>query len=88
MAKSWRDSARPIIAKALADTQGQPEAEIKKALFDAYPFGQRAMHPYKIWLNEIKRQRSPVMGKTRKQTPVDERQLQMFKEGNDGTGNA
>jgi hypothetical protein len=54
---SWRDRARPIIAQVLRDTAGKSEAEIKKALFDAYPFGPREYHPYKIWLSEIKVQR-------------------------------
>lgn len=80
MAKSWRDSARPIIAKALADTAGQDEKAIKQALFDAYPFGERSMHPYKVWLSEIKRQRRPFMGKTQSQPPHDDNQLQMFEE--------
>lgn len=57
MSKSWRDHAAPIVAQVLAQTAGQDEKAIKKALFDAYPFGQREMHPYKIWLDEIKRQR-------------------------------
>lgn len=54
---SWRDSARPIVAQVLRDTAGKTEAEIKKALFDAYPFGMRKYTPYKIWLDEIRRQR-------------------------------
>jgi len=55
--KTWRDLARPIIAKVLADNKGKTEKEIRKALRDSYPWGQRAMHPYKIWCDEIKRQR-------------------------------
>ena len=54
---SWRDIARPIIAKVLADTKQQDEKAIKAALFAAYPFGPREYHPYKIWLSEIKAQR-------------------------------
>jgi hypothetical protein len=54
---SWRDSARPIIARVLSETAGKPEAEIRKALFDAYPYGPRKYHPYKIWLHEIAVQR-------------------------------
>lgn len=54
---TWRDSCRPIIQKCLKENEGKTEKEIRKALLDAYPFGQRAMHPYKIWLDEIKRQR-------------------------------
>ena len=52
--KSWRDIARPLIANTLKDNEGKTEKEIRKALKDAYPFGERAMHPYKIWLDEIK----------------------------------
>lgn len=54
---TWREAARPIIAKVLADTKGQDEKAIKAALFAAYPFGPREHHPYKIWLSEIKMQR-------------------------------
>ena len=54
---SWRDSARPIISKVLHETQGMAPREIDAAIFDAYPFGQRRYHPYKIWLDEVKRQR-------------------------------
>jgi hypothetical protein len=57
MSKSWRDYARPIIYQVLTETAGKPEKEIKAALRDAYPFGERAMHPYKVWCDEIKRQR-------------------------------
>ena len=54
---TWRDRARPLIAQVLRETAGKAEAEIKKALFDAYPFGPRQYHPYAVWLDEIKRQR-------------------------------
>jgi hypothetical protein len=47
----------PIIEKVLAETSGKDEKEIVKALRDAYPFGPRKHHPYKIWLDEVKRQR-------------------------------
>jgi hypothetical protein len=52
--ESWRDIARPIIAQVLADNKGKTEQEIRKALKEAYPFGMRKMHPYKIWCDEIK----------------------------------
>jgi hypothetical protein len=57
MSKSWREVAAPIIEKVLADTAGKSEGEIKLALYDAYPFGERQYHPYKIWLDEIRQQR-------------------------------
>ena len=53
----WRDRARPIITRVLLQYAGRPEPEIQQALREAYPFGIRAHHPYKIWLSEIKEQR-------------------------------
>jgi len=54
---TWRDEVRPIIAKVLQETDGQDEKTIRKALREAYPYGLRENHPYKIWLSEIARQR-------------------------------
>jgi hypothetical protein len=54
---SWRRQAAPIIEKVLRETEGQDEKVIRGALRAAYPFGERQYHPYKIWLDEIKRQR-------------------------------
>jgi hypothetical protein len=61
---SWRDAARPLIAETLAATRGAPEKEIRKALRDAYPWGPREHHPYKIWCDEVRRQRGlkPALG--------------------------
>ena len=46
-----------IIYRVLQHTKGLSEKEIKKALRDAYPFGERKYWPYKVWLDEIRRQR-------------------------------
>ncbi len=54
---SWRDQARPIIAHVLRDTAGLPEPDIRTALREAYPWGPRSHHPYKIWCDETARQR-------------------------------
>ena len=54
---TWREHCGPIIAKILADNKGKTEKEIKKALQNAYPYGERAMHPYKVWCDEVKTQR-------------------------------
>jgi hypothetical protein len=53
----WRAVARPLIAAALERTKGQDEKVIRAELHAAYPFGERANHPYKIWRDEIRRQR-------------------------------
>lgn len=57
MSKTWRDMARPLIVQVLKESEGKSEKEIRKALKDAYPWGERRYHPYKIWLDEIKVQR-------------------------------
>ena len=53
---SWRNTARPIIEKVLQEYPIEGK-EQKQALYDAYPFGQRAYHPYKVWQDEIQKQK-------------------------------
>ena len=77
MSKSWRDIARPIIADVLQNTNGMDEHTIKKALYDAYPFGERQYHPYKIWLDEIKVQRKMRRFKG-KNTIIPKEQTKLF----------
>lgn len=75
---AWRDYAAPIIAKVLKENRGKSEKEIRKALKEAYPFGERKYHPYKIWLDEIKVQ----TGKRKfghKPTIQPENQINLFK---------
>lgn len=54
----WRSKARPIIREIIARCGGDVERR-KKELFEAYPFGPRKYHPYKIWLDEVRRQTAP-----------------------------
>ena len=81
---TWRERCAPIIAKVLADTKGLTEKEIKKALRDAYPYGERAMHPYKIWCDEIQKQRGFKKRKKKGgkgkfvQVEADPKQLSIF----------
>lgn len=67
----WRKVASPIIARVLAETCGQAEREIRAALRDAYPFGERRYHPYKIWLDEIAKQRGGKKKVATKQSLLD-----------------
>jgi hypothetical protein len=82
MSSSWRDIARPIIERVLRETQGQDAKAILAALQEAYPFGVKANHPYRIWLSEIQRQRSGTgdkrFGRKRKTEPVAVGQLGLF----------
>jgi hypothetical protein len=77
MKGSWRDIARPIIAEVLKDTSGENEKVIRKALKDAYPFGIRKYHPYKIWCDEIKVQtKKRKFGQKKKS--IDKNQLTLL----------
>ena len=68
---TWREKAAPIIAAGLAKYP-EDNRERKKALRDAYPFGVREYHPYKIWLDEIRRQTG------RKKTEKHTGQISLF----------
>jgi len=54
--RTWRDTAAPIIRAVLERTKGETPAQVRKALREAYPFGEREMWPYKVWCDEIRRQ--------------------------------
>ena len=54
---SWRTSAARVISKVIEDNPNVvDEKELRKLISAEYPFGERAMHPYKIWLSEVKYQ--------------------------------
>lgn len=52
----WRDVARRVIDEALRDARilGLEGKELEKFVANRYPFGERAMHPYRIWLSEFR----------------------------------
>jgi hypothetical protein len=50
--KSWRQRAVEVLL-ALKIEKGDPD--VKRKLFDAYPFGMRKCTPYKVWLEECHR---------------------------------
>lgn len=51
---TWRDKVRPLIARVIKANEGKSLSEIRKALREAYPFGERRYWPYKIWCDEIR----------------------------------
>jgi len=51
----WRDKATPIIA-AIISAHPADTPERRRLIRDAYPFGPRQYHPYKIWCDEVARQ--------------------------------
>jgi hypothetical protein len=52
----WRNHAAPIIARVIAAHPDADERALRKLISAEYPFGQRAYHPYKIWLDELGKQ--------------------------------
>lgn len=56
MTGSWRQTAAPIIAKVIRKHGTEDMEALRAALRDAYPFGERAYLPYKIWCDEVRAQ--------------------------------
>jgi hypothetical protein len=57
---TWRDRFRPMIAEVLAAHAGAGEKTLRRALREAWPYTMTrggAAWPYKVWLDEIARQR-------------------------------
>lgn len=53
-APTWRQQARASLDKAhaAAIAAGLEGKALEQALFDSYPFGERAYTPYKVWCEE------------------------------------
>ena len=52
--ETWRDKARPIIQAVIAKHGIDDLRTLRRALRDAYPWGPRQYHPYKIWCDEVR----------------------------------
>jgi len=50
----WRSAARPIIAAIIREYSTDDIPRLRAALRDAFPWGERRYHPYKVWLDEIR----------------------------------
>lgn len=81
---SWRDRLRPVIAQVIAEVGTDDMKKLRKALREAWPenLGPRSMHPYKIWLDEIRRQLEPRQPHENiavpKQLPSCKGQMELF----------
>lgn len=56
MADSWRDQSRPLVDMAITEgrRRGLKDRELATFVREAFPWGQRAMYPYRIWLSEVR----------------------------------
>ena len=53
MKSQWRIRSRQVIAEVMASVPADATLpQVRKALRDAYPFGAREHHPYKVWCIE------------------------------------
>ena len=52
----WRPMASEIIREVIATVGRDDPKALRKALRDAYPWGERRLHPYRIWCDEVNRQ--------------------------------
>lgn len=54
MVSPWRLHARNVIQAAIKNCSSSDPKAIRKAISEAYPYGQRLNHPYQIWCSEVK----------------------------------
>ena len=52
---TWEEESMRVIRNVLKDYENRNEVELRKALKDAYPFGERKHWLYGIWLDCVKR---------------------------------
>lgn len=61
----WRDKAAPVIINVVNQVgKGDPKA-LRRALRQAYPFGERRGWPYRAWLIEIHERVGPLQDRSR-----------------------
>lgn len=77
---TWRNAAAPIIARTIKQVGTDDMPALRRALREAYPWGERRLHPYKIWCDEIRRQLAVGSGARhcRRPEPVAPGQIDLF----------
>jgi len=68
----WRTQANRVINQVFADHPDAALTELKKLLRDAYPFGERKHHPYKIWCDAQRKALNLKFRLTKEPTPLNE----------------
>jgi hypothetical protein len=74
----WRDMAIPIIRNVIATVGTSDDRALQRALREAYPWGEKRMHPYKVWRHEVRRQLAGEQHPRRTPNPVSPGQLLIF----------
>lgn len=71
MASYWREVSAPIVAEVVRRVGLADRKALRKALRDAYPFGERERWPYKAWIAEIKVQTGGLRNPRRESSQFD-----------------
>lgn len=67
----WSAKSRDVIDAVVAEVGVDDETALRKAMFDAYPFGDRKHWPYKVFCEEVKKTMQDIrVRKTRLRPPV------------------
>ncbi len=56
----WRAYSKKVIAEVTSEIGISDPDALEKAIRAAYPFGERAHWPYKVWLKEVRRHMAVV----------------------------
>lgn len=66
----WRTRSRQVIARVMASAPADATLpQVRRLLREAYPFGERAMHPYKMWCSEQRIALNQWRGKSEEKEP-------------------
>lgn len=68
MSSKWAAISLEVIRRAAAGSKGRTQVEVMRDVDAAYPFGERAYHPYQMWL---KVRRAYIRERWGDGTPVD-----------------
>jgi hypothetical protein len=83
----WARKAAEVIRAALAEGQaaGLSGRALERYVSEQYPFGERAMHPYKVWLSVFRRlvKPAPVKPMSHKWPGLTDAQKEYFGPGDE-----
>lgn len=73
---SWLSVTEHVVSRVVAANPGKTNEELRYLCNAEYPFGERAMHPYKVWNTYLNGRFGPSPAKKR----ADDKKMAKFKE--------
>ncbi len=64
---TWRSKSAEVLRGLVSQVKHLAPEDARRVISQAYPFGPRSNHPYKIWLDECHRTFPHLYRKTAKQ---------------------